>query len=211
MLYVYVDESGDLGFSGNSSRHFVLCAITTRNPYEVRRIIKRTREKIMGKTFSRTSELKFNKSPRIVRQAVLEMLAGLDVEIWYVCLNKESVTRGDSVDPNEVYSYLAGFMVERMLTTRTRKAEIVIDRCMSKANREMFDDFILERCESTAKDLRRLPMNVAMFHMDSQSEQCLQVADFAAGAIFRKHERGDAQYYDTIKSRISEEILKRKW
>ncbi|MCQ4153547.1 MAG: DUF3800 domain-containing protein [Archaeoglobi archaeon] len=41
MLYVYIDESGDLGFTEKSSRYYVIATAEVPNPLIAERIIKK--------------------------------------------------------------------------------------------------------------------------------------------------------------------------
>lgn len=44
---------------------------------------------------------------------------------------------------------------------------------------------------------------ISIKHEDSQSVPMLQVADFIAGAVQRKFERGDSIFYDLIQDKIN--------
>jgi hypothetical protein len=210
-LHVFVDESGDLGFSEKSTKHFVMCAVATENPIRLSRIVKLVRSKHLGKDMRDLPELKFHQSREEVRKCLLEMLASEDVGIWYVCLEKRSMNRAPPEKQNEIYNYLAGFIVERMIKQRSRRITLYLDRCMSRANRARFDDYVLKKKESVSESLGKLPTTLSIVHVSSVSVPGVQVADFVAGAIYAKHEHGDSRYYEIIERKISEEVLKRKW
>ncbi len=48
MLYVFIDESGDLGFTEKSTKYYVIACIETRNLLGLSRVIKKVR-KTLGK------------------------------------------------------------------------------------------------------------------------------------------------------------------
>ncbi|MFH0815425.1 MAG: DUF3800 domain-containing protein [Methanobacteriota archaeon] len=210
-LYVFVDESGDLGFSERSTRHFVMCAVATENPIRLSRIVKKVRSKNLGTGLRDLPELKFHQSRESTRKCLLDLLASEDVNIWYVSLDKRSMIGAPPERQNEMYNYLAGFIVERMIKQRSRRIVLCLDRCMSKANRTRFDARVSKKKESVSESLGKLPTTLSIDHVASESVPGVQVADFVAGAIYAKYEHGDSRYYDIIESKISEEILKRKW
>ena len=45
MKYIFIDESGDLGDSYSSSKHFIFGAIIVDYPNDLKKIIKKTRKK----------------------------------------------------------------------------------------------------------------------------------------------------------------------
>jgi hypothetical protein len=210
VLSVFVDESGDLGFSGRSSAYFVICALATSDPSQVRRAMKRVRQRTIGKNLKSVPELKFSASTDSVRERVLRMIARLDVEVWYVCLRKGS--RGSNApELDEAYGHLAGFLVETIARSRNRNVFMILDRFLPKKAIERFNESLAERGSMAIGRAGKLPQSLIIEHIDSQSEPCLQAADFVAGAVFTKFERGDSRFYDSIKARITEEIIKWKW
>ena len=59
------------------------------------------------------------------------------------------------------------------------------------------------------KDVGRIPPVVRVSKLDSHNSRGIQVADYIAGAIQRKHETGDAIYYTSIAPIIAVERLLR--
>jgi hypothetical protein len=209
-LSVFVDESGDLGFSGRSSSYFVICALATRNAASVRRAVKKVRQRALGKSLRSVPELKFSASSTHLRESVLRALSRLDIELWYVCLRKGE--HAPELPPlDTIYGHLAGFLVETIARTKNRSIFLIMDRFLSKKAIERFNEGLAEKGSTAVWQFRKLPIDFKIEHVDSQSEPCLQAADFVAGAIFTKYERGDSKFYDIIKSRITEEIIKWNW
>ena len=58
---VYLDESGDLGFSARSTRYFVVAALALPEPDGMTRVVKRIRRRHFLR-FERSMELKLNGS-----------------------------------------------------------------------------------------------------------------------------------------------------
>lgn len=207
-LYIFVDESGDLGFSEKASKYFILSALVTRNHIVVGRIIKKVRQRTLKKKLSQVPELKFSRSPENVRKKVLDLLVKQDVEIWYVCLRKDRVYERLKSQHNIIYNYLTGFIVERIPLMPIKSVKIVVDKSLSKINRDKFNEYLKNKHIFITQKIGKLPVSISIDHVDSCADPCLQVVDFVSGAIFRKHEFGDPQFYDIIKPKIKEEMIK---
>jgi|TARA_Y100000310_G_scaffold89559_2_gene86654 hypothetical protein len=74
--------------------------------------------------------------------------------------------------------------------------ELVVDRSKNKRDlRDDFDNYIKAQ-------LKGLDCKISIDHEDSKSNGCLQVLDFISGAIFRKYEFGEQDFYGIIKEKI---------
>ena len=95
MLYVFLDEAGDLGFSDKASKHFVIATLTVTDPVPVRRIFKEIRQRKLKKKLKQLQEFKFSSSDDFIKELVLRRLAALDIEIAYIIKekNREKIER----------------------------------------------------------------------------------------------------------------------
>jgi hypothetical protein len=59
---IYIDESGDLGFTGRSSPYFVIAALIVHNPLTIRRCFAKIRRNKLKKKYKKLPEFKFNNS-----------------------------------------------------------------------------------------------------------------------------------------------------
>ncbi|MFQ6010537.1 MAG: DUF3800 domain-containing protein, partial [Candidatus Aenigmatarchaeota archaeon] len=84
MLYVHVDESGDMGFSKSSSRYFILTLLVNDDDTIFDRIIKKTRQKKLKKKFKKKHELKASKVSDDATEYLLKRLSGEDVKIFAI-------------------------------------------------------------------------------------------------------------------------------
>jgi len=77
LKYIFLDESGDLGFTPNSSKYFIVACICVDREKTVNRCIK-TVHQGLSKKYKKT-ELKFSNSSDHTRRRVLECLAGKNI------------------------------------------------------------------------------------------------------------------------------------
>jgi len=87
------------------------------------------------------------------------------------------------------------------------RLEICIDRSLSKSNREAFNEYTRDKASWVWNvELGRSPSlsrgQIRILHKRSEEEYCLQLADYVAGAIFQKYERGLDEYYKLFEDKI---------
>lgn len=199
-MFVYIDESGDLGFSEKSTKHFVIALVGVENPKEIKNTIKKIRQRIIKKKLKEVPELKFNKSSHLIKERFLRALCERNIEICVIILKKEQVYGYLHEHRNEIYNYVTKFLVEKLLINpEEREIHLKVDKFLSKSNRENYNLYVKSQIENMCHGQTKITIE----HVDSQEEPCIQAADFVAGAVFRKHEFGDDTYYKLIERKIT--------
>ena len=211
IMYVFVDESGDLGFSGRASRFFVVAYVFLDEPWVVRKFVRRILKRLhRGRKYT-GSELKFSNSSHEVRQIVLRKLRKVDWETGLIVLEKVKVKEELRRDLNRLYNYVVVHHVMRNILLRLEPSErllVYVDKSLPKSNRDAFNDYALRKAKWVwDRELGRTPplrdSQIEVFHETSEREPCLQLADYVAGATFQKFERGRDEYYKLIEDRIT--------
>ncbi len=90
MLYVFIDESGDLGFTQKSSKYYVIASVETKNDHQIGHVFKKIRKKLRRKERD-IPEFKFTKTNHDIKLKILSKLVELDVSFSAVVLNKNTV------------------------------------------------------------------------------------------------------------------------
>jgi len=195
MKYIFLDESGDLGFGG-LSRYFVITVLVcnAKEEQELNRVIKKIRQKILKKKLKESTELKWNNSSDTIKQKVFDRVSKIDFEIFTIVLDKNKVYDYLKDKKHKLYNYLCNLIITEC--TIDYKSILIVDR--SKNKRSLRDDFdryirlnLFNKCP-----------NISILHKDSMGNGTLQVLDFISGAIFNKYEFNRLGYYDKIKSKI---------
>ncbi len=206
MTYLYIDESGDLGFSGKSSPYFIIACVKINEEDDnvvFGRIPKKVRAKILDKKRIE-SELKFSNSSEKVRAKFLELAATIPIEIYALSIDKEYTADKLKENIPILYNYLIKVMLERPIKKLDNTPlNICLDMCMSLRQRENFENYIKTEFYSTFKDLPK----VNVMHSPSESNSQLQVADFICGAFGYKYntaklKNGHDKYVKIIQSKI---------
>jgi hypothetical protein len=206
MNYVFIDESGDLGFSKNSSKWFIFTIALTDDFRKLEKIIKKARKSLFKKD-KKVSELHSYHSNEITRKRILNELNKIDnLKILCVVLNKEKVYVDLQNQKNYLYNYTANILLDRLhnknLIDIKESIQIYFDKKDTNKNiRLNFEKYIKESLQSKREG------KVSVELMASYDSKSIQAVDFISWSIFRKYERGDFQYYDLIKGKIVEENL----
>ncbi len=206
MAYIFLDESGDLGFKETSSKWFLFTLAITDNRRALERVIKRARNALL-RNQRNVSELHAYHANDSTRKRVLKELSKIDdLKIFCTILNKKKVYVDLQNQKNYLYSYTANILLDRLhskaIIDLNEPLHLCVDRKDTNKNiRKNFEQYI----EQSLKE-KRLGI-VSMESKASYSDKSLQATDFLSWAIFRKYERGDSQYYEIIKDKIIEESL----
>ena len=200
MRYIFLDESGELGFGDKSTNYFIITLLVCDEGElpALRRIIKRVREKLIKKKLKKLPELKGNNSSDKIRKEVLYRFLRINVEIFTIILKKSKVYGYLKEKKDKLYNYLANLILNEC-SFDTANACLILDK--SKSTRSLRDDFDRYIKHEIRKNNSSCNLNIK--HENSQKEQCLQVLDFISWAIFRNYEHEDTRFFDIIKGKIT--------
>jgi hypothetical protein len=208
MTYVYIDESGDLGFDHGGTRFFIITALLAKDEKtnaQLLRISKKVRERSLTKQVMKTSELKFSNSSPLIRERFLSRMDKLDVDVFSLIIEKRFTDKRLQEKLPVLYNYLIKILLEKIFHNISLREKVIVclDRSMSASQRMNFETYV-----STALlDIFRVLPEVEIRHEDSSRNGGLQVVDFACGAFGYKyntmHLSGDAmRYIDIFSTKI---------
>lgn len=204
-MYFYLDESGDLGTSAASSRHFVMALLAVpdaKTNVALARIFKRLRERRLKKSLRKMPEFKATKTPPHLREAVLKGIARLPVSLFALTLSKPLPASIRSVE--DIYNRMAGRLLFKAIVSRKRKQlQIIIDRRSTKKQlRKTFDEYLMTHLADELPRTFFSPSQVHISHLDSQKCFQLQAVDFVAWSFLQAYDRGVLAYREIICQRI---------
>lgn len=208
MAYIFLDESGDLGFNfkkKGTSKFFIVTFLFvegSKNPIE--KIIKKTHSELKKKIRCRVGILHAVNEKPITRQRLLKRLAGKDCKIMAVYLNKQKVFTKLQDEKQVLYNYITNILLDRIYTKKVvptdKEIELIASRReTNKFLNENFKDYLNRQIKSNHKGIIKISIKTP------SEEKSLQAVDFISWAIFKKHEKGNDSYYNIIKNKIIEE------
>ena len=211
MWYLYLDESGDLGFdfvNSKPSRFFTVCIITVigdESNRQLTNIVRRTiRRKLnpKGRSKAGTLELKGSSTSLEIKKYFYRHLDRIDFKIFSLTLNKLEAFERLSKERVRIYDYLTGLLLEHVpLEQATQKVQFILDRRLSRFQIQGFNDSMIRQLQG------RLPPKVPLYidHRDSKIVEGLQVVDLFSWGILRKYEMNDQEWFKIYSEKIAYE------
>ena len=199
MKYVFLDESGELGFKDSSSKYFIIALLSCDEGeiYDLRRIMKKVRAKIIKKKMKKYPELKGNNSTDKIREEVLKRFAKTQAEIFVIILEKSKVYEYLKNKKDKLYNYLSNLILNECSLEDSHICLVVDKSKTNRSLREDFDNYIRNNLSQKNNNC-----NLIIKHENSQIEGCLQVLDFISWSIFRNYEHKDSSFMNLIKDKI---------
>jgi len=208
MLYLYLDESGDLGFdfvNKKPSKYFVVTILAVEG-YETNRLlikgVKKTLKRKLnpkGKRKRIVAELKGTKTLFEIKEYFFRQVEDLDFSIYSLVLNKRRVYEYLIKEKSRVYNFVARTVLGKIpLENASLKVELIIDKSKSKPEIVEFNSYIRRELESKIDPT--VPFNI--YHVDSKEHGGLQAVDMFSYAVFEKYERRRTKWFDIIKGKL---------
>jgi len=198
-MYVYLDESGDLGFGQEGSRYFTIAFVVMADPIPFRRCVKEVKIKYH---IPRNVELKGNTTRENIKTDLLNRLAKLDIEIHAITVRKKNVDAKLRRDTNIFYNYVVGLsLVERILQEpQNSTVQINVDRrVVSITSGFKFNDYLRYKIWY---ERERRDINLEISHLDSHQTYAIQGIDIICNSIFRKYNSDSYRLSDIIQGKM---------
>lgn len=209
-MFIYLDESGDLGFDFSkrkTTKKFIITILVCNSD---------TARKELGKAVRRTLKNKLNRKknkPRLItelkgtnttlkiKQYFFRNIKSDDWAIYALALNKSRVEASlkTKAGKKKLYNFLSRFLLEKLpLSNTEQNVEMVVDGSKNKKETKDFNQYLFNQVEAL------LPLNTAfdISHLSSAESTPLQAVDLFCWGIFRKYERDDKAWYDVFKDKI---------
>jgi hypothetical protein len=208
MSFIFLDESGDLGFNFNkkrTSQYFIITFLFVPNKKRsIEKVIKKTYKTLPKKVRKKVNLLHATKEKPITRRRLLFSLNKENCIVMSIYLNKKNVYTHLQNEKQVLYNYVTNILLDRIYSKKyipkNSKIELIASRReTNKFLNENFNNYL----ELQAKNNYKANLNIQI--KTPAQEKCLQAVDFISWAIFRKHEYKDNDYYNIIKSKIIEE------
>ncbi len=208
-MHVFVDESGNLGFSKNATKYFVVAYIECRTPIKIQTELKRLLKNLhQKKIYSRNrNELKFSRMDDYCRKRVLQKIAECEVSLGVVVLEKTHVKLDLRKDPAILYNWSLVHNILLSLIPQIvagNKIQITFDKSLPLWKIDKFNSYATEKAKYLLYEQGNSfpPDCISLDHIGSEREFCLQAADAVAGAYFQKYEKQNDEYIKIIEHKV---------
>lgn len=205
MWYLYLDESGDLGFdfvNKKPSKFFTISILAVRgeNNRKLLKAAKITLRRKFNIKKHKAEELKGSKCPMHIKQYFYKQAKDVKFALYAITLNKIRVYERLRKDKERVYNFIVSLVLSKIpFNNAELRVEIVIDKSKTKKNIFEFNQYILRQIKS--KFDPKVPLDI--YHHDSKQNLGLQAVDLFCWGIFKKYENNDLEWYNAYKDKIA--------
>lgn len=209
MWYLYLDESGDLGFdfvNKRPSKFFTVSILAVSSQDANRKLIKAAkitlRRKLNNPKHRKRTvcELKGTGTTLEVKKYFFNKAKGIKFGIYSITLNKKKVYERLTKDKSRVYNYISRRVLDQIPFEKNNgnRVELIIDKSMAKPEIAEFNSYIRRQLEG------RLSPNVPLdiYHWLSYENYGLQISDLFCYGIFKHHEKRDSEWRDMFADKI---------
>lgn len=208
MNYIFLDESGDLGFNFSkkkTSRFFVIALLFVKNKKPLEKIIKRTMahfNKIERKSHHGMIHA-YKEHPKTIYK-ILDSLSSQDISVMSIYLNKRKVYTKLQNEKHILYNYVTNILLDRIFTRKLLPFDhpITLIAAKKETNRFLNDNFCSYIKTKTSTN-HKLDLSIEI--KPAQQDKCLQLIDCISWSIFKDYEYNDESYINTIRPKIVEE------
>jgi len=212
MLMVFLDESGDLGWTldapyrqGGSSRFLTIAHVMAerQNSKYIGRLVK---DVYTSKNKTKNQELKachLDSADRItIANKTVNLISQGRIEIHAITVKKDNVSSHLHADSNLLYNY----MIKQCIFDRISLNE---DVHIVPDNRSIKVKYAhaIETYLKLALIEKRYETKLAYTPKESHADKGIQFADYIANIIWRRHEFGDEAAYQIIHGHIRHKKL----
>lgn len=204
MWFLYLDESGDLGFdfvNRKPSRFFTITILAIRGP-ENNRLLIRAVKKTLTRKFGRKSEgkeLKGAKTDFKIKQYFFRQVKDLKFAIYALTLNKKRVYDRLTRDKERVYNYISRLVLDEIPFEKARNQVILIlDKSKTQEQIWDFNQYIFRQLKGRLDP--SIPLDIK--HANSLNYQGLQAVDIFSWGIYRKYEKKDSAWFDVFRGKV---------
>ena len=204
VIYLYLDESGNLKLAKGPANYFVIAVLGIAEPAPLRQAIERARRHALPPRLRRLPEIKASLASDQFRGLVYRGLARLPLEIHTLAFNTANVPYYLRGKQGVLYCHLTGEVVSHALDPEDLLIYLSLDRRhLQGIARPNFDEHLRARLALG------LPGNahLEVYHRDSATDWGVQAVDFICWALYQKYQYGNTGWYEMIEAQIKTERL----
>ena len=197
--YIFLDESGNLDFSDNGTRHFVIAGVCARRPFPVFDLLDGYKHSNLESGGDIEYFHCYN-DRRALRDAVFNIITSDMDDMRVNCLVVEKSRIATPMrDDLRFYPTALGQLLSRVIPSElaggeTEQIIVITDTIPINRRRRAVERAI----RTTLSQMLPAGVKYRVLHHQSRSHYGLQVADYCCWAVFRKWEMGDSSWFDRI-------------
>lgn len=201
MKYVYIDESGDFGFSAKSTKAVIIAASFTDSAKKLSVWLKRIKRRKLKLRLRKKSEIKAVEAEnKFLEYFYSKANSDLDFSVYAIVIEKSRVPK--NLRKEEGLIYLKA-IIELIKISKEEADQVMFwyfdHRPLKKINWELVSQNVRFNLLLLSKNRKPL---IEVHHVDSSRNVNLQFADFIAYAIFKSVNQKNDRWIKMIESHI---------
>jgi arsenate reductase-like glutaredoxin family protein len=206
MAFIFMDESGNLGFDFSkrgTTSYFLITFLFVPNKRTIEKCVRKVHTGLRKK-YKKVGVLHAYREEPVTRKRLLSLLAAKDCRVMTILLNKRKVYTKLQDEKPVLYNYVTNILLDRIFSRKLLQMDDPIEII---ASRKETNKFLNQNFKTYLQSqmTENHDVNVTISIKTPAEEKALQAVDFVCWAIFRKHEYKDNTYYKIIRSNIIEE------
>ncbi|MBI3415559.1 MAG: DUF3800 domain-containing protein [Verrucomicrobia bacterium] len=204
-LYLFLDEAGNLDFSKQGTKYFVLGGITKERPFHAYKELTELKynlvERGMGLEYFHAAE--DNQSTRNQVFDIIEKNLA-DVAVDSIIVEKQKVDAA-LCDEERFYPKVLGTLLREILKNYllAEFAEVIVFTDSLPVQRKRLA--VEKGVKMTLAAMLPATVRYRVLHHASKSNMDLQIADYCTWAIYRKWNRQDARSFQRVQAAVRRE------
>jgi hypothetical protein len=213
LVYIFVDEAGDMDFSAKGSRYYMFHFLVKQRPFHLHEHIANYRYSLLERNLQKDNFKRLdieafhaNEDNRYIKKRMFEIIGTFnedEIKVYSYILEKPKVLPDKRHEKDKFYIENLNFAIKRLLKLLSIDKNFIImtDRLPVKQNKKRQIAALKKGIKEYIRH-KRLSIRYDIFHHCSASSANLQVIDYIGWAIFRKYEHNDDSFFKNIEKYI---------
>lgn len=224
ILYIFVDESGDMDFSTKGSKYYMFSFLLKKRPFKLHEVISSYRYSLLERNLTSLNQKRLDiekfhacEDNKHIREHLFNLISNFikfekePIKIYSYILEKPKVLPEKTKDDSNFYSENLRYAIIKFLEKINIANDFIIitDNLPVRRNKNKQIGAIKSGIKHYLEE-KKIKVRYDIFHHSSASSVNLQIVDYINWAIHRKYEKGDEYFYNKIKAYIIEEEVMTK-
>ncbi|OGC25039.1 hypothetical protein A2310_00010 [candidate division WOR-1 bacterium RIFOXYB2_FULL_37_13] len=208
MWFLYLDESGDLGFdfvNRKPSKFFTITILAIKGIDNNRELINCVKKVLKRKLNNKKNKKRFIQELKGVttnfgiKKYFYELIKDLPFAIFSLTLNKKRVYSKLIDEKERIYNYIARKVLDEIkFENANNQVDLIVDKSKGTEQIKDFNAYIVGHLQARLNP--KVFLNI--LHVNSWNSKGIQAVDLFSWGIFRSYEKQDFGWLNVFKNKV---------
>ena len=201
MLYLYLDESGDLGFdfvNKKPSKFFTITILVISGSDQNKKLLNAVDKTLKRKLNSKNREyfeLKGATTTFEIKKYFYAQVKDIKFDLYSVTIDKKRSLWKLVENKARIYNFIARTVIDQIAFNKFTRIELIVDKSKGKLEILEFNNYIKQHLGA-----KIAPATIIdIYHWDSRQNYGLQACDLFCSGIFQEYERKDSSWIEVFR------------